>query len=74
VATPERASGWLGVLLPLLDKSTPITLLLALVIGALMGWYMLDELSRLHDVNRELFSKLEAAQQAQIELALRCKE
>lgn len=69
---PDQARSWLGTVLPLLDRSTPITLLLALVIGGLMGWYLLGELHRIHGLNRELFDKLEAAHEARLALALQC--
>lgn len=72
MATPEQARGWLRVIMPLLERATPATLALALLLGGIMGWYLARENSRLHGINRELFDKLEAAYEARLKLALTC--
>ena len=72
MATPERASGWLNTLLPVLERSGP----LAAIILGLCAYYVISgqqqELERAHGVSRELFSKLEASYVAQIALARDC--
>lgn len=74
MASPERLTGWWGALYPILQQSTPITLALALVVSGLMGWYLLKEVARMHAMNQTLFVKYDAAQQALVALALRCRD
>lgn len=72
MAHPEAAKGWFALLYPVVEKSTPVTLLLILALGSLMGWYLLSDIRRVHAVNLTLWSQLVEAQKAQVELARRC--
>jgi hypothetical protein len=81
--TPERTHGWLGVLLPVLERGGPVLSLLILCIGSLAIWWLLDDIRRLQGITRELAERLLtsekthaeqmiAAKQAQVDLALKC--
>jgi hypothetical protein len=70
--TPEGARGWLGMLLDVTSKATPVTLLFMLLTGGLFGHFALKEMRRVHAVSLSLFDQLQASHKAQLELALRC--
>lgn len=72
MATPERASGWLSTLIPVLEKGGPITTLILGLCAVAMIWAMYKELARTHDVSREFFHKLERCYEAQIAMARQC--
>lgn len=70
--SPEGAKGWLGVLLPLLEKSTPITLLFVLVMCVAMAWHLLGQIkierARSHQIGQWLLDE----KAAHLALALKC--
>lgn len=56
--TPERASTWLGLLLPLAQQGGPLlTLALALLLGGAV-WYTLGALDRAVQRNHALVDKI----------------
>ena len=71
--TPDNTRGWLGVLLPLLDKANRVTLLFVLVTATLMVWYLLGQLERARERNHLLGQWLLDAKAAHLALALQCK-
>jgi hypothetical protein len=64
--------GWLEMALGVVREGGPITLLLTIVLGGVVIYGLVGEVRRVHEVNLLLWDKLLQAQQAQIDLALRC--
>jgi CHASE1-domain containing sensor protein len=71
--SPEHARGWLGMVLYVVERGGPITLLLTLLFAGLGIWGLTREVQRVHLVNSTLWSQLLEAQKAHLELAARCK-
>ena len=69
---PEQAKGWLAVALSLVERGGPVTLLITLVLGAVTSYGLVQEVKRVHEVNRALWQQLVDAQHAQVELARHC--
>jgi hypothetical protein len=55
---PERASGWLGVAMPLIREGGPVVTLVVMLLGALVIWWLLGALGRAQMTNRELVERL----------------
>ena len=72
MAGSEQARGWLGTLLPVLEKGGPITTLILGLCAMAMIYGLYKELARTHEVAREFFNKLEACYQAQLQMAREC--
>ena len=70
--SPDRARGWLGILYPLLEKATPITLLFVLVIGTLMAWHLLGQIAQERDRSHMLGQLLLDEKAAHLALARQC--
>jgi hypothetical protein len=70
---PEHARGWLGILLYVVERGGPITLLFTLLFAGMGIWGLTREVQRVHRVNTILWTQLLEAQQAHLELAARCK-
>jgi hypothetical protein len=71
--SPENARGWLGMVLYVVERGGPITLLLTLLFAGIGIWGLTREVQRVHLVNSTLWAQLLEAQKAQIELAARCQ-
>jgi hypothetical protein len=55
---PERASGWIGTLLPLAREGGPILSLFLFIIGSATVWYLLGALDRAVVRNHVLVERL----------------
>jgi hypothetical protein len=71
--SPDAARGWLGMVLYVVERGGPITLLLTLLFAGMGIWGLTREVQRVHRVNTLLWTQLLDAQKAQIELAARCQ-
>ena len=67
----ERAQGWLATLTPWLERGTPVTLLVLLVLGGLTLWLMAKEIQRMQVSQNELVHLLLAEKEKEVQLALR---
>ena len=71
-STTNHTKGWVRFALQLFERAGPIT---ALILGV-SAWIVITgqqrELTRLQDVNRQLFTKLEASDHAQLVMAQQC--
>ena len=72
MATPEGARGWIATLMPVLEKSGPVTTLILGLCAMAMIYSLYKELARTHDVSRQFFQKLETCYAAQLDMARRC--
>ena len=70
--SPEGVRGWLGVLMPLLDKSTPVTLLFVMVMCIVMAWHLLGQLQHERARSDRLGQWLLEEKAAHLALALQC--
>jgi hypothetical protein len=60
------------MLWPILQSASPLTVALVLVLWYLSLKWMTGEVTRVHAINQQLWGQLQAAQQAQTDLAWRC--
>lgn len=74
VPTPESTRSWLRVALEVLERGTPVTLLLILMIGSLTSYYLLKEVGRQRQINLDLWQRLMASEKQQVDLAWRCHQ
>lgn len=58
MAGPERASGWLGAIMPVLEKGSAVSTLLLLLVGGLTIYGMFREMKRVHRNNETLVERL----------------
>lgn len=72
MASSERASGWLGTVLPVLREGGPITTLILGLCAMAMIYGLYKELARTHEVSKQIFNKLEACYTAQLQMARDC--
>ena len=70
--TPDNARGWLGTLMPLLERSTPITMLLLLLLGAGVVWHLLGQITTERTRVERLAQWLLDEKAAHLALALKC--
>lgn len=70
-STHEQACGWLALLWPMVERGTPVTLLLLLALGGVTLWHQRAEVDRLHTSQSELVHLLLAEKEKQVQLALR---
>ena len=69
--TPGRALGWWERLSPWLERGTPVTLLVLLILGGATLWFQSQEVKRLHTSQSDLVRLLLEAKDAQVSMALR---
>ena len=65
---------WLKSMVPWLEKGTPVTLLILLVIGGLTLYNQHNEVNRLHDIQFKLGQMLLQEKDKMLELALRLRD
>ena len=70
--SPDGFRGWLGVLWPMAEKSTPVTLLFAVLFGGLMAWHLLGQIERERERGHFLAQLLLDEKAAHLALALKC--
>ena len=70
--SPERARGWLAMLLPLAERAGPVLTLVLAVIASLTVWYLLGALAANRAYTVGVIEKLLACQEARVELARQC--
>jgi hypothetical protein len=70
--TPEQAKGWLDIVLAIMERGGPVSLLIALGTSAVLVWIFLGEMRHLRADKAQVYQQLIAAQQAHMELARTC--
>lgn len=69
---PERAKGWLGLLLPLMQQGGPVLSLALAVMMAVTVWYLLGVIGENRKVSIDLLEKVLRCQESKVELARQC--
>lgn len=62
----DQVKGWLGLVLSVVERATPLTLLFALLTGGLFGFYMLKRIEQGNEQRQMLYTALMAAKDAQL--------
>lgn len=70
--TPEGASSWFKTFYVITEKSTPITMIF--IVAFMVTGYIVTkrEIRRLHDVNQQLWVKVQQQNVEMIKIALDC--
>lgn len=69
---PERARGWLAVLLPAAERAGPFLTLVIAIMAGLAVWYLLGVLAANRSYTIEVLEKLLQCQEQKVELARQC--
>lgn len=72
--SPEQARGWLQTVLALTREGGPVSLLLVIILASISIYGLVGEVKRVHEVNKDLWLQLIAAQKEQVELARHCAQ
>jgi hypothetical protein len=69
---PETPRGWLLTLLALAREGGPVSLLIAMVSGALIAYVLIGEMRTLHAEKDAIYQQLLAEHKAHLALAATC--
>jgi hypothetical protein len=70
---PERARGWLSIILPVLREGGPIVSLTLLLMGTIVVWWLIGALNRSQEISRTFYEKLITCLDKQVELVRDCR-